>query len=263
MTPSFECKFFCDESRSRPALGRRFAAVLEAPFWRLKSATIREWVTNLEALAAGRVAEEERPRVAKLIGAALAGHAAAGPLTHWARAVGLITVLSVIDGTRCAVPNVEPYLDGSGGDLLGPLGQALGRYHDEARSAPAGPLAFFWLAKAAAPLAEHYRGQTTAAVCDYLDRRPADDRVRRFLLPRANQGGDVPALRDGTWAEWVCGLFNGQRHAWTRDGTFRAGALLLIAAVAAAALGAWAVADARVQAWRAAQIEPMQRALSR
>lgn len=259
----FDPSFFADESRSKTVVGQRFAHVLRLPGWRLPSAEVREWVRNLEALKAGRVRAADRPHLAKVIGAALADHAGNGPLTSWARAVGLVTVLAAHEVPQAAVTGIEPYIGGTGNDLLKPFAEALSAYHNEAQQQQAGPLAFFWLTKAATPFASHFRTDATAAVRAYLDGTPSDDRVGQFLVSQPGRGGDVPSRRDGTRREWVCALFNGRRRGWTRDGLLRLAAVSLIAVFGVVGLAIWVVADSRVEAFRAGQITPMRSALSK
>ena len=261
-TDLYDPAFFADESRSQTALAERFARVLARPWWRLPAADACEWVRNLEALAAGRARPDDRPHVAPALGAVLAEHAAAGVLTSWARSVGLVTVLAAVEGTRAAVGGVEAYIGGAGTDLLGPLAAAVSAYHDEAQGAPAGPLAFFWLMRAAAPFAPHFGPLASADVRAYLAHTPADDCVRRFLLAPPGRDEDVPSRRDGTPGEWAAGLFNGCR-TWTRDGLLRGAGLAAAAAAAAAGVAVWAASAAHIDSFRAGQTEPMRSALAK
>ena len=175
-------------------------------------------------------------------------------MTNWARAVGLVTVLAAHEVPQTAVTDIEPYIGGTGSDLLKPFAEAISAYHDEAQEQQAGPLAFFWLVRAAAPFASHFRPDATPAVRDYLDGTTAEDRVRQFLLSSPGRGGDVPSRRDGTWREWACALFNGRRHGWTRDGLLHVAALLLTTVITCSGLAIWAVSTSRVEAFRLARL---------
>jgi hypothetical protein len=166
--------------------GAEFAGLLRPVGERLPSRDTRDWVLSVEALAARRADPAARARINEVIGGALARRAAA-PLDDWSRAVGLTTVLAAVEATGTSCDGLAPWLDADrDGDLLAPLGRALSRlYAGPARTAPAGPLAFCWLARAALPFEPEFRPHTTPEVQNYF----AELRALRSAPPPQPSGG--------------------------------------------------------------------------
>jgi hypothetical protein len=171
------------------------------------------------------------------ISARLTGRASApGGLDDWSRAIGLTTALAVLRGVRLGCTGLGPWLAGAG-DLYQALGPALNSLYDgEAARAPAGPLAFAWVTKAALPFEPGFRNLLRTAPRAYFEElraglatpcllQPTDDRVLAYLRARlaapSSEPAAVPPRRDRTFGERVCALFNGDPFRWSRSGTLR------------------------------------------
>jgi hypothetical protein len=230
-------------------LDQALAALLRPVGERAPADELRVWADlcggalALDWAAAPAAAEQFQQRVS----AALARRAAEpGGLDDWSRAVGLTTALTVLHGARLGCTRLAPWMGGAG-DLYEALAAALNRLYDgEARRAPAGPVAYAWVARAALLFAAglgphlgaapaHYFDLLRQALAGPLPPAPAgDDRVAAYLRARAAPPSpEPPALPprgDGTFGDRVRALFNGDPRRWTRRGALLAAGTALTAA---------------------------------
>jgi hypothetical protein len=173
-------------------------------------AALQEWAESLDPQGPGGLSDEQAA-ILREADAALAG----GPrsLNPWARALALITVLLFENrksGER-KLPAQANAAELSAAELCSVLDRLL---HGEAGEAPAGPLAFSWLARVAwrdpeirrhaSASLESYGRLLTFAAADSGEQplrglAGGTDRVVGFLSRATNPSPDLPEIRPYVW----------------------------------------------------------------